>query len=301
MMRLGGILFLILLATSPVFAQTTPAPTFEDGRAASGNSEFEKASEIFRRLARAGNSDAVFELGWIEVVKGNFENAVKIWEPNVNLEHPQALQEMGQFYRHGYGVLRDLDKAFDLFQRATKKGNPSAFVELGKMYLYGEVRPMNFTRAHELFIWASDFGLREGEYYLAVMSHKGYGMTPDYKMAHALYLTAAKEGSKKAAFGIAKLYKSSLIQSDMPRVESTAWRAASILYTLNCPGEDAAKEFSFLLPRRDRQLAGERAYSLLTRVFEAREFTGVTVEHFISLYVDKVGLEVCLAKCWQES
>ena len=130
MMRLGGILFLILLATSPVFAQTTPAPTFEDGRAASGNSEFEKASEIFRRLARAGNNDAVFELGWIEVVKGNFENAVKIWEPNVNLEHPQALQEMGQFYRHGYGVLRDLDKAFDLFHAPPRKETPAPLSNL---------------------------------------------------------------------------------------------------------------------------------------------------------------------------
>ncbi|MBT4703088.1 MAG: sel1 repeat family protein [Rhodospirillaceae bacterium] len=274
-----------------LFALPVSAATLEEGQEAFFIGDSKKAVKILRPLAEAGNAVASFSLGTTYAYAldsfHNRKEAIKWLRLAAARGHTDALTTLGSMYHNKYGGSHDVKTAYDFYQRAANKGDDRAFVELGEMYLNGDGRAVDYARAREYFILASDFGNTWGEYYLALMFHKGFGTAPDYKMAHALYLTDARAESEAAAEGIAELYESGLIPSKTPAVEGTAWRIAGLLFMSYCLDEEILEHLSILPSKQNRRMAGERAHTLLAQLLEDRLFKNVSVDHFLSFYVDQ--------------
>ena len=78
---------------------------------------------------------------------GNYEKAAAIWEPLAGQGHKRAQHQMGNLYRGGLGVDRDLERSFGWMQRAAEQGHaPSQFV-LGHMLDEGMGVARNAERA----------------------------------------------------------------------------------------------------------------------------------------------------------
>jgi TPR repeat protein len=104
------------------FAQTAPA-TFEDGRIAAEAGQYDRARDIWNRLAQAGDAESQNALGYI--------------------------------YQHGLGVLRDYPRAVQLYTSAAEQGIANAANNLGFMYTQGQGVPRDYVRAYSWYSLAA--------------------------------------------------------------------------------------------------------------------------------------------------
>ncbi|MCA9806215.1 MAG: sel1 repeat family protein, partial [Cyanobacteria bacterium HKST-UBA02] len=144
------------------------------------------------KLARAGNPDAEYLIGWMYesglagpdelFAPGNigplmdipfFQVTYVLMESWLNrrlesecqaaswymqaAEHGSvaACAELGHMFERGIGFGRDLDRAVSWYQKAAAKGDAFAMVDLGQMYESGSGVPQDFRKAMELYERAS--------------------------------------------------------------------------------------------------------------------------------------------------
>jgi len=121
MIKRLGLVAALLLWVGTAFAQT-PA-TFDDGRIAAEAGQFDRARDIWARLAAAGDADSQNALGYI--------------------------------YQKGLGVLRDYKRAFDFYTAAAEQGNANAANSIGIMYTEGQGVPRDYVRAYSWYSLAA--------------------------------------------------------------------------------------------------------------------------------------------------
>ncbi len=143
------------------------------------------------------------------------------------------LYDKGEEYRHGYGVEKDPQKAFDAYwesaslgnensrvemvrmllegyaddrlppetafswlEEAKKNGNITAGLLLGYAYLDGFGTKRDYTKARYEFQEAADNGIDEGMYKLGYLYSNGLGVKKDDAKANEWYLKAAQTGKQ---------------------------------------------------------------------------------------------------------
>ncbi len=143
MIRQVGIVAALLLWAGTVAAQTPPA-TFEDGRIEAEVGQYDRARDIWNRLANAGDADSQNALGFI--------------------------------YQKGLGVLRDYSRAFKLYTAAAEQGHANAANNLGVMYTQGQGVPRDYVRAYSWYslaaIQGEDAAIRNRNILGRAMSYK---------------------------------------------------------------------------------------------------------------------------------
>lgn len=107
-------------------AQAQDIDTFEDGRVAAESGRYDRARDIWARLAAQGDAESQNALGFI--------------------------------YQKGLGVLRDYRRAFDLYTAAAEQGLPNAANNLGVMYTQGQGVPRDYARAYSWYSLAAILG-----------------------------------------------------------------------------------------------------------------------------------------------
>jgi TPR repeat protein len=88
-------------------------------------------------LLAAPVSAADFEEGCEAFDRGDFERAMREWEPLADQGHPAAQFRLGCLYVFGHGVDKDYAKALDLYLEAARAGDLDAQSNLGSMYALG--------------------------------------------------------------------------------------------------------------------------------------------------------------------
>ena len=122
MIRGFGIAAALVLWAGVAFAQTPP-DTFEDGRIAAEAGQYDRARDIWNRLAGDGDADSQNGLGFI--------------------------------YQKGLGVLRDYARAIQLYTAAAEQGHANAANNLGYMYTQGQGVPRDYVRAYSWYSMAA--------------------------------------------------------------------------------------------------------------------------------------------------
>jgi uncharacterized protein len=92
------------------------------------------------------------EQGWAAYQRGDYETALKLWQPLAAQGNAFAQSNLGFMYDTGQGVPRDLSEAAKWYRLAAEQGNPRAQSNLGSMYAAGEGVPQDFVQA---YMWAS--------------------------------------------------------------------------------------------------------------------------------------------------
>jgi hypothetical protein len=109
------------------------------------------------------------------------------------------------------------ERAFDLFSRASMKGDPEAMFELGKLYEKGIGTNQDFAKALELYQKSADLGFADALNDLGFLYYQGAtGLPRDQAKGIQLFLKAADMRHPQAMYNVASLIDDGVIKGKTP-------------------------------------------------------------------------------------
>ncbi len=119
------------------------------------------------------------------------------------------LSMVGEMYRTGAGVEKDIVKSLKYYKKAADKGDIDSQFTLG--ILYGEDKGVkqDYKKSFLYFEQAAKQGDVEAQANIGVMYMYGYGVKQDKIKAYQWYMKAAKQGFKTAQENLDLLCKNS--------------------------------------------------------------------------------------------
>lgn len=204
--------------------------------------------------ALADYDDAVYHMN-----RGEFTLAIEELKPLVMLGYPPALYQQGVLYENGFGVQKNQQKAFKLYERAAGRSVPEAQFAIAQMYSEGRGTEKNLKKAFIYTKRAAEKDLAAAQFNLGVMFQNGTGTTQSYHNAAIWYEQAAKRNYALAQFNLALLYYDGLgVTKDIEM--SYVWNRVAA-YNGYKPAEQSmamdAKELSRDQIKRSRERAEE--------------------------------------------
>jgi uncharacterized protein len=154
--------------------------------------------EALRRVkmaADAGDADAIDSLGFY-VVTGrgmmkNPERAFELFSKAAEMGNPEGIMNLGSMYSNGIFVKQDFPKALAYFEKAIEGGNSFALNELGVMYFDGHGVERDYDAAAQYFQQAADLDDGYALKFLAILYERGLiGGHADADKARALRIKA---------------------------------------------------------------------------------------------------------------
>ncbi|MDO8881800.1 caspase family protein [Pseudotabrizicola sp.] len=164
---------------------------------------------------------------------GELQEALALDEAAVKLGYLGAYHNLGNHYRRGEIVKRDLVKALELFTYAAERGHPEDAYNVGILYRDGEGGvPQDFSRAHEWFEKAAQQDYPSAFDKLGLMAKSGEGEKADAEKAAALFARGAELGDSSAMVNLASAYrKGEGVQQDFDQAFGLYRRAAQLRRT----------------------------------------------------------------------
>ncbi|OGT34732.1 MAG: hypothetical protein A2W28_04200 [Gammaproteobacteria bacterium RBG_16_51_14] len=223
--------FLVLL-TSLLWCPDSWPQTYDEGRQAYLAKDYDKALQILRPLAEAGDSQSQITLGIMyeygHGVPVDPKEALRWYKLAAEQGVPVIQHDIGVKYFQGMGVEQDYLEAAKWWELSANAGLADSQFNLGLMYYRGIGIAQNYTRAAELFQAAAEQGHGHAQYSLAVMYAFGQGMDKDYQTAYALFNKAAAQDVLQAQFNLGVFYENGYgVAKDMEKAKDWYQQAAS--------------------------------------------------------------------------
>ena len=127
--RAGGVLSAaagLLLGLAVAFAPAATRADMASGWQAYTAGDYETAIRIWQPLAEAGDHQAAYALGMAWQIAGKPGEAVPWYEQAAQAGVTEAQTLLGTIYARGSGVPRDLVRAYAWLHRAAEAGGPNA-------------------------------------------------------------------------------------------------------------------------------------------------------------------------------
>lgn len=122
------------------------------GDAALKAGDLDLAAQIFREEAERGNADSALKLGDLHanyVVAAENDKPVYWYVQACDLGNAAGCQKAGEAYEMARGVLKDLNKAFEFYEKAARKGNVDAQYSVAGMYATGRAPSRDLTEGYK--------------------------------------------------------------------------------------------------------------------------------------------------------
>ena len=170
---------------------------YRDGQGVEKNRA--EAEKYFGSAARQGHLDSVKALRAMK-------NEVYLLEYNKTLPLAEqgdanAQNRIGEMNEYGQGVKRDLESAFNWYQKASKQGLLAGRHNLARSYNFGSGTTQDFAKAESLYLEAANQGYADSMFFLGTMyaTHNGQNKqtNPDI-LAYAWMHAASEAGSATA-------------------------------------------------------------------------------------------------------
>jgi cell division septation protein DedD len=133
--------------------------------------------------------------------RGDYDAAVAQWQGPAAKGDPDAMFNMGQAYKLGRGVAKDVAKAEDYYHRAAQKGHIRAADNYGILLF-------QTNRQAEAMPWlnaSADRGEPRAMYILGIAAYNGDYAPKDLVRAYALMTRAAQAGLQQAVNSLAAM------------------------------------------------------------------------------------------------
>ncbi len=136
--------------------------------------------EALRRVKMAadgGDTDAMVSLG-VNFATGhgvlkNPERAFELFSKSAAAGNPEAISDLGSMYSNGLFVKQDYAKALDYYEKAIEGGSSFSLNQLGVMYFSGKGVERDYHAAAEYFKQAADLDDGYALKFLAIMNERG--------------------------------------------------------------------------------------------------------------------------------
>lgn len=220
------------------FTSSSFAATYEEGKKAYLEQDYDRALEILTPLAKNGNAQAQITLGlmydyghgveksasesikWYlmaaeqgvplvqhdmgvkyfqgQGVEQNYDEAARWWEMSANAGIADSQFNLGLMYYRGIGIEKDYVKAGKLFEAAAEQGHGNAQYSLAVMYAFGQSKDKSYSTALKWFNKAAEQNVAQAQFNLGVFNENGYGLAKDLNKAKEWYQLAANQGLQEA-------------------------------------------------------------------------------------------------------
>lgn len=171
--------------------------------------EFEKAIQIYTKLAKVGFSPAYTSLGSMyfsgDGVPVDKKKAIELFEKAALGGDIVAVINLGHIYAYGNGLEKDCYKGLGLLKEASRAGHRRSSYLLGNIYSEGLCGEQDSKKAEYYYSLNIKQGGIEGDTGRAKMYQYGYGVTKDLEKAISYYNKAFVNGSPYAANSLARI------------------------------------------------------------------------------------------------
>ena len=166
---------------------------------------------------------ADFQAGIDAYARQDYQTALNEWLPYAAQENASALFNIGQMYRLGNGVGKDLTKAEQYYRRAAELGHIGAMANLGSMMFEG--KPQRGDEAVMFWRQAARGGDAKSQYLVGIQYFNGELVPQDYVQAYAWLSLAARAGVAGAAEALATARSN----MDAPAIEAGTRLAGTLV------------------------------------------------------------------------
>ena len=134
---------------------------------------------------------------------GEWQKAWDIWKPLADAGDARAQSNIGVMYDNGEVVDEDDAEAVRWFTLSAEAGFAPGQANLAKMYFKGDGVEQNTTIAHRWYQAAARQGLAQAQMALVQALYFGNGVTPDNAKAYMWLMIAAESGHAPAVDNLA--------------------------------------------------------------------------------------------------
>lgn len=167
-------LVILLIVLTQLFGLAALADDVRDGIEALDRKDFNRALQLIRPLAESGN--------------------------------PFAQWLLGDMYKDGEGLPKDMKMALNWWTKAAAKGLPAAQLSLGDSYAAGQGVPENWSEAVKWWRKAADQDVPRAQTGLGLALYRGHGVQEDKAEAAKWFQKAADAGQTQSQAMLSRMY-----------------------------------------------------------------------------------------------
>ena len=151
--------------------------------------EFEKAFREILKLAEQGIPEAQYNVGYLMYMNPDLfgddanQDAALWFKKASDAGIPEAQRYLGQMYRDGEGVDRNIEEAIRLLSLASEHDLPYAQSALAHIYYFEKYGHVDKAKAYLWYSQAAMHGEGEAQYILGKMYYEGDLVPKNWKLA----------------------------------------------------------------------------------------------------------------------
>lgn len=178
-------------------------------------SDFAAAVPWIKKLAAANISYAVLQLArayflGLRGLNRDKDKAIELFTKSAELGNAEAKCQLGDMYRHGEGVKKDLRKSYILLMDAYKNDCDEALVPLAEAYEMGLGVEKSPTKAAYIYEIAANRNVPAGQKRYADYLYEGKYVEKNIDLAHQYYKEAAEQDNHMAKIKLKQLFNEDL-------------------------------------------------------------------------------------------
>ena len=179
------------------------------GRAYFGARKFDDALKVLSSIPDDPSAQNILGILWANglSVPRDMERAVELWSKASSKNIPGAQANLATLYLNGTSVLKDEKKAANLFEAAAQAGLPEAQAQIGILYQRGQGVPQRYDLAYLWYEKAATQGNAIGQSGLGVFFYNGFSVGKDLKKALHWFTLAAERGNTPAMRNLSVMYE----------------------------------------------------------------------------------------------
>ncbi len=202
------------------YAQFNLANYYENGVGL--DKDINKAIELYTLSANQGHSNAQKQLQKYTSIqndkqialnylnKANFSKSDKekvyYLQEAANLGNAEAQFNLAKCYQNGTGVLKNIDKAIELFTLSANQGYAKAQYHLAVCYENSNGVPKDISKAIELYTLSANQNYAQAQNDLGMCYALGNGLTQNWTKAIELFTLAIEQNNPSAQFNLGMCY-----------------------------------------------------------------------------------------------
>lgn len=151
--------------------------------------EYDKAISLYGKSANLSITRSYFDYAYMLSSKKyghlDYEKAIQYYQKLIDFNGScDAMNNLAVMYGRGYGVSKDLKKAFELYLKASEQNDSLVLANLGSCYFYGRGTEKDYTKALEACTKSVENGGEAAAYSLLYkIYNEGLGTNKDIEKA----------------------------------------------------------------------------------------------------------------------
>ncbi len=147
-----------------------------------------------------------YEEGKKAYLDKDYEKALSILKPLAEQGDSQAQVTLGIMYDFGNGVRKDTTEAIKWYIKAAEQGIPAVQHDVGVKYFQGQDVEQDYLKAAYWWEQSANAGLADSQFNLGLLYYRGIGLDIDYQKASSLFISAAEQDHPHAQYSLAVMY-----------------------------------------------------------------------------------------------